>query len=983
MNTCQRTCVHTTNRASASFIVLLLVCLLIAVTVSAADKEANDAGWLSPERVQLSNKAMADLKADIPDIKSYRTGRTVTRLYGTAFSNGATAAQSADQFRMDHADVFGVAPQDLVSGQHTKRELLTQPVMYNPETGKYKFTLVYYSQKIDGIPVFESELRLLVRNEADYPLVLAASALRDLGDFQIDRSKTAAHSAAAEQTASMVEPSLTEFSEQETVIWAGLDDQQVKPRMAVKFMGVSDFPEKFLFVADPITGEILYKRNLLIFADIEGTNMGMASQGPASEQCVEETPEALPYARVNVGEQVTYSDADGNFVITDVLGPDSVNVEARLWGTWFRVYNYTGTDLVTTTPVTPPAAAEVMHNAANDDESVRGQVNVYIEANVIRDMVVKWNPSYPSMMDNEFPIYASRTDGYCPGNAWYDPSEESMNFCLSGEEYPNTAWSSVIHHEYGHHLVNMAGSGQDQYGEGMGDCMSIMLSDIPELGLGFFGPCEDPLRNADNDFQYPCTGSGHTCGQLLSGSVWSTRNELALTHPDDYIDILQNLTVNSILMHTGSVITPQITIDFLTLDDDDANLENGTPHYWEISAGFGAHNMPAPELHLAEFDYANSVPTLLWPETSDTFQVSITGLAGEEPVAGSGMLHYSVDGGDVTSVAMEESAPNQYTAILPGFPCFSKVDFNVSIELSSGPTIYNPAPGSEFSAIVATDQIVAFADDFESAQGWTVQGSWQRGTPTGGGGAYGNPDPTGGHNSTCVVGYNLSGDYSSSMSETHLTSPAFDCSGLAGVTLKFWRWLGVEQPTYDHAYIRVSNNGTTWTTIWENTGEVADDAWVDLEYDISAVADGQSTVYLRFTMGATDGAWQYCGWNIDDLVVSSYECDATPDSDDDGFLDTEDNCPLVHNPDQADTDEDGVGDACCCADVVGNADCDLSGQATMSDLTVLIDHLFITLDPICCPGEAELDGEAGVTMSDLTVFIDHLFVSLTPLTNCP
>jgi hypothetical protein len=34
------------------------------------------------------------------------------------------------------------------------------------------------------------------------------------------------------------------------------------------------------------------------------------------------------------------------------------------------------------------------------------------------------------------------------------------------------------------------------------------------------------------------------------------------------------------------------------------------------------------------------------------------------------------------------------------------------------------------------------------------------------------------------------------------------------------------------------------------------------------------------------------------------------DSDSDGFLDEEDNCPLNYNPDQSDTDSDGIGDAC-------------------------------------------------------------------------
>lgn len=37
-------------------------------------------------------------------------------------------------------------------------------------------------------------------------------------------------------------------------------------------------------------------------------------------------------------------------------------------------------------------------------------------------------------------------------------------------------------------------------------------------------------------------------------------------------------------------------------------------------------------------------------------------------------------------------------------------------------------------------------------------------------------------------------------------------------------------------------------------------------------------------------------------------CD--PDDDNDGVLDVDDNCPTTYNPDQADSDSDGIGDAC-------------------------------------------------------------------------
>jgi len=76
---------------------------------------------------------------------------------------------------------------------------------------------------------------------------------------------------------------------------------------------------------------------------------------------------------------------------------------------------------------------------------------------------------------------------------------------------------------------------------------------------------------------------------------------------------------------------------------------------------------------------------------------------------------------------------------------------------------------------------------------------------------YGGPDPTAGYTGDNVLGYNLYGDYPNNLSETNLTSTAIDCSNLFGITLKFWRWLGVEQPTYDHAYVRISTTAAIGT----------------------------------------------------------------------------------------------------------------------------------------------------------------------------
>ena len=63
--------------------------------------------------------------------------------------------------------------------------------------------------------------------------------------------------------------------------------------------------------------------------------------------------------------------------------------------------------------------------------------------------------------------------------------------------------------------------------------------------------------------------------------------------------------------------------------------------------------------------------------------------------------------------------------------------------------------------------------------------------------------------------------------------------------------------------------------------------------------------------------------------IGAYEVGAVPlpDADDDGVIDSADNCPIVFNPDQADGDGDGVGDACDnCVDVFNPAQADANGN---------------------------------------------------------
>jgi len=76
---------------------------------------------------------------------------------------------------------------------------------------------------------------------------------------------------------------------------------------------------------------------------------------------------------------------------------------------------------------------------------------------------------------------------------------------------------------------------------------------------------------------------------------------------------------------------------------------------------------------------------------------------------------------------------------------------------------------------------------------------------------------------------------------------------------------------------------------------------------------------------------------------------------------------------------------CCTGPSRGNIDMSSDNLVTMADLTVLIDHLFISLSALPCDDAANVDVSADelITMGDLTVLIDHLFITLAPLPPCP
>ncbi len=846
--------------------------------------------------------ALMSLKADYPDLRTYREGPVLSRLFGTRFGTGSTPTATAEQFIAEHSAVYGLEPDELKPGSDLVGGLRTLPLMYNQDTGEYKFTLVYYSQYLDEIPVFRADLGLLVRNEPGYPLVMASSALRDLSDFSAPVG-VGANPAPAQNAAKAFLPDLNNFSEPRLVIWAGVNDQYSRPAAATEIIAdnskyaTADY-EKWLFLVDTQSGELLYTEDLIVDTDVIGNVSGLATEGWGADICSTEVAVPLPYTRVSIqGGDWVYADENGDFVIPND-GDTEVTVDSYIRGQWFRVYNQSGTNAHLDTTVIPPGPINFVHNESNISEYNRAEVNGYLHANIVRDFVLTYHPTYPTIyQQTEFPVNVNINDN-C--NAYYDYS--SINFFTAGGGCSNTAFSTVVHHEYGHHLVAVGGSGQGQYGEGLGDIMGVLISDNPGLGYGFQNNCYVPLRNADNNYQYPCNGEIHACGQLISGCIWSTRNELMVNYPDDYMDILGSLLVNSIPLHRGDLITPAITIDFLVLDDDDGDIDNGTPHYDEICAGFGAHNMDCPEIVLLQFEYPDGLPELVDPAGETTIGVEVIGVT-EEPQPGTGKMYYDIGPGWI-EMEMEEISANVYEVTFPEIDCGTEVLYYFSAETVSGTLVTDPsdAPASVYTTISATAFITVFEDDFESDLRWTVENSndltdgfWERGIPVNC--ERGDPPSDYDGSGTCYLTHNSADNNCNSdvdVGITYLISPAVDLTDM-GAIVKYALWYtnGFGDDPYNDLFnIWISDDdGSSWILV-ETIGPESVAEWMELSFVVNDYITPTNQVRVRFEVSDLN-AGSIVEAAIDAFEIVRWECSPTSADDDDRDLNLPDEYALI------------------------------------------------------------------------------------------
>ncbi|MFT4512747.1 MAG: hypothetical protein ACI89X_001550 [Planctomycetota bacterium] len=459
-------------------------------------------------------------------------------------------------------------------------------------------------------------------------------------------------------------------------------------------------------------------------------------------------------------------------------------------------------------------------------------------------------------------------------NAYY--TGNTTNYYQAGGGCANTAFSSVIAHEWGHGLDSQYGgisnSNAEGLSEGWGDIIGMYQLDSPLLGSGFQSPGQ-PLRNGNNSRIWPYSSSSpHGAGQVWMGWAWRFREAMRVTYGQAAVQLTDTLVLSTIV--ADATTRQQAVLEVFIADDDDGNLMNGTPNYNELSSASIQKGIPYPVVQLVSISHNPLATTSIKLTAREV-------LCTAAPVSGSinqMRIVFSTGGGNVVRNMHPTGVSDQFLAMLPGLET-GVVTYRIEAVHSTGTTVRLPATGDYTYQIDSGNFVGFWAEGFESGgAGWThaqiaTQDDWQVGNPNGKSGtsmgvSWADPqNAAAGSNcygndlGNVIAGANWNGAYQPNVNNW-LRSPIINCSNRSGVRIRFRRWLTVEEGIYDEASLYCNGQ-----LIWENqqNGHTVDTAWQTVEY-LVPWADNNPSVQFEWRL-QSDSGLHLGGWNIDEVTI--------------------------------------------------------------------------------------------------------------------
>ena len=798
------------------------------------------AASVSADDVIVIGDSLAETYPGVRTIE-HDSGR-IEAFYGVPMTTGLTAEQAAMDFLALHGSEFGVGELELnLAHQTTLRD--------------GKFTAFMFDQLVDGIPVHLGIGRVLVLDRGvDHAVVYAAGNLAQNGDGNLqDLVFLTPAQASAIVRNDIRFTNFVNFSQPELVAFygdgQGEDAVQTRPayRVTAEHASYPVVDQAYEVFVDAETGEQLLVQSAIAHVDVEGTTTGRATPGLLPDTAGNPpTDQRLPLLEVVLrGGASAVSDLDGEFVIPH-SGTSSVTVDGELSGPWVSVNDVAGPELSASVVTTPPGPANLLFNTS-PSQFTTAQVNAFLHTNLTYDFMKTRAPGFTGL-DRQTPANVNLNDN-C--NAFFSGADLSINFFTAGGGCVNTAYSTVVAHEYGHFIVNRLGLSQGAFGEGYGDSVAINLYDTGIVGQNFFGG--GAVRNPEAARQqFPCSSAIHTCGQVLGGTWrWIRLNLTDTLGSAQGLATAQDLFVGWSIITLGGdgsdSATPRTAIEVLTIDDDDGILGNGTPNYDEICMAFDRHGIECPELDLISISVVDA-PDQLGSGESAEVRVSITDSTAVFEV-GTQMLGLIIDG-DTQMVPLVADG-DEFVGTIPGQPGLTDLAYFITADADTGDTVRMPSSGG-FPVLVG-EEIIAF--DFETAPGWTVEntalddGAWDRGVPLGADDDRVEDPPTDFDGSgSAFLTDRAAGNSDVDGGPTTLISPEFNLSDYDDAIVSYARWFRNDDRDADRLRVEFSDNGGLTWSLAENVADTP--GWVVAAIRVSDVVDVTDEFRVRFL--ATD-----------------------------------------------------------------------------------------------------------------------------------
>jgi hypothetical protein len=362
-------------------------------------------------------------------------------------------------------------------------------------------------------------------------------------------------------------------------------------------------------LVDAETGEVLLLYDDVRYETVMGDVRGFVHPEHRADPYIE-VPFLYEWIEaVGVGGGWGVTDETGYFEIY-VEGPERRLVRAKLWGDFVEVTNAAGSEGLTQDSLVPGSVGELVWD---DSTAIASERDGYFHTNVAHSYIKGIDPGfllldYPMLCEMNIPGFS---------NAYWDGS--GMHYGAGGNDFGQHA--DVIYHEYGHGVTDFQYRPRAPSGamhEGFSDFFAATITDDSRIGEGVMSS-----RDLDNNMRSPenLTGESHNDGMIIGGALWHMRENL------NDVPLAESLFHFARYGYPGSPSqpNPQNFLDYLievyVVDDDDADLTNGTPHDYEIAQAFGRHGI-GPYMVLDSVDASDvSSGADIFLDPGDTVQV--------------------------------------------------------------------------------------------------------------------------------------------------------------------------------------------------------------------------------------------------------------------------------------------------------------------------------------------------------------------------